>query len=484
MRSEDYRNDPMFLRNQFSGDGVFSLPKLKIDEIDLENVRLIGYDKLNERQTDAIVHFFLDDYKFEVLWNDPAPRLERLQQYRAVLSPDFSMYTEMPLPLKIYNTFRSRWCGAFLQANGVKVIPTVSWGAPDTFWFCFDGIPKGSIVAVSTVGVRKQKPGFLVGYDEMLRRIRPRIILCYGTPFEEMRGDVISIDYAETNNYKKQILTAHVAGALHSGFVCKTGCVLADKGGRGGAAGGGSGGGGTSPTGNSGGEGDSATRNKLPPNDSQLKHMFAERKGHIPDTPENRQLLEDVANDPNCYLGTTSPGLRWYARMREDGSQVWVTVYDHTIQNGGINDSPIFWDSVTGLNRMKGFAIMNSYSVRAYLAFYKLIDSLFWETKNAGRFNVSLASLESELSPYTFRGRISADPADYIDYEKWLRECVAVSGKEDAATGYEAAKTFLAYFQENYGFAFGDSLQTMSFERYRAFFDSVDPSPFLNDPDD
>ena len=41
----------------------------------------------------------------------------------------------------------------------------------------------------------------------------------------------------------------------------------------------------------------------------------------------------------------------------------------------------------------------------------------------------------------------------------------------------------LAYFQENYGFAFGDSLQTMSFERYQAFFDSVDPSPFLAHPD-
>ena len=50
---------------------------------------------------------------------------------------------------------------------------------------------------------------------------------------------MIPIDYAETNHYKKQILTAHVAGALHSGFVCKTGCVLAEKGGRGGAAGGG-----------------------------------------------------------------------------------------------------------------------------------------------------------------------------------------------------------------------------------------------------
>ena len=31
----------------------------------------------------------------------------------------------MPLSLKVYNTFRSRWCGAYLQSKGIKVIPTV-----------------------------------------------------------------------------------------------------------------------------------------------------------------------------------------------------------------------------------------------------------------------------------------------------------------------------------------------------------------------
>ena len=121
---------------------------------------------------------------------------------------------------------------------------------------------------------------------------------------------------------------------------------------------------------------------------------------------------------------------------------------------------------------------ITGYSARAFIAFYEMVNALYEETKNG-----ELACLASELSPYIFQGAISADPADFIDYEKWLRECADASGQEDAATGYEAAKTFLAYFQENYGFAFGDSLQTMSFERYQAFFDSVDPSPFLNNPD-
>lgn len=203
MTSESFRTNPMFLRNQFKGEGVFDIPLLKKDEIDLEEIALIGYDKLNEEEYDKIVHFFLDDYKFEVLWRDPLPRLARLKQYKAVLTPNYSIYSEMPTALKIYNTFRSRWCGAFFQLKGIKVIPTVAWGEPDTFWFCFDGIPEGSIVAVSTLGVRTEKNLFLQGYNELLRRIKPEAVICYGEPFEEMKGNIIAIDYAQTNGYSK-----------------------------------------------------------------------------------------------------------------------------------------------------------------------------------------------------------------------------------------------------------------------------------------
>ena len=83
------------------------------------------------------------------------------------------------------------------------VIPTVRWGDLTSFNFCFDGIEKGSIVAVSTIGVKKEKSHFLLGYNEMLSRIKPSKIICYGKPFGEMKGDIIEVDYAKTNNLKK-----------------------------------------------------------------------------------------------------------------------------------------------------------------------------------------------------------------------------------------------------------------------------------------
>lgn len=50
----------MFLRNQFKSVGMFKLPLVKKQEISLEDVKLIGYDKVNQSDDyDKIVHFFL-----------------------------------------------------------------------------------------------------------------------------------------------------------------------------------------------------------------------------------------------------------------------------------------------------------------------------------------------------------------------------------------------------------------------------------------
>ena len=120
-----------------------------------------------------------------------------------MLTPDFSMFVEMPIALQLFATFKNRWVGAYLQGQGIKVIPTVRWGDLTSFNFCFDGIEKGSIVAVSTIGVKKQKSHFMLGYNEMLSRIKPSKIICCGKPFDEMKGDIIEVDYAKTNNLQK-----------------------------------------------------------------------------------------------------------------------------------------------------------------------------------------------------------------------------------------------------------------------------------------
>ena len=170
-----------------------------------------------------------------------------MRNYRAVLSPDFSMYQEMNPTMQLYNTFRNRWCGAYWANNGIAVIPTVSWGNKNTFEFCFLGIPKGSTVAVSTYMVSEhdnrcdQKDFFMKGYRELLRQIEPERIICYNTPFPEMEGNIIFVDY-ERSSWKYQekecesfLYAKYITGELllpqNSGIIIKKGCLIStDKG--------------------------------------------------------------------------------------------------------------------------------------------------------------------------------------------------------------------------------------------------------------
>lgn len=144
---------------------------------------LIAYRRrLPSKSGVGATHFFLDDFRFESIWNDPEGSLKHLKT-EVVLSPDFSLYRNWPLALQIWNTYRNRWCGAFWADSGYQVIPTVSWSGPESYDFCFAGLEPGGVVAIGTVGLEKEdatRSYFHIGFIEMMNRLRPKTVLCYG----------------------------------------------------------------------------------------------------------------------------------------------------------------------------------------------------------------------------------------------------------------------------------------------------------------
>jgi hypothetical protein len=181
-------------------DGKYDLPLVARQKIELDDLKLIRFSSIVKDEscdTDATVHFFEFDNRFDEVWKSPKGYITELRQYKQILSPDFSMYTTMSLALQIFNTFRSRWCGAFWQSNGLTVIPTVSWSDEWSYEFCFDGIEKGAIVAVSTIGCAEAKKMFMNGFVKMCEIIRPTSVICYAKPFDEMFDytDMIVVPY-------------------------------------------------------------------------------------------------------------------------------------------------------------------------------------------------------------------------------------------------------------------------------------------------
>ena len=105
--------------------------------------------------------------------------------------------------------------------------------------------------------------------------------------------------------------------------------------------------------GSSDGDSESSADNSvsLPKNDSQLKHIFGNRPGHLPDTPEKRRMLENLARDTSKYMGTDKYGNSWNVSMNDDGTQTWVRYQNGVINDGGFNKIPKPWDDETGLNK-------------------------------------------------------------------------------------------------------------------------------------
>ncbi len=137
---------------------------------------------------DAFVCWYIDDQKFDGprgIWHDYNFALNVLRHFAGAITPDFSTYQDFPEPLKLYNTYRMRVYGYWLGKNGIAVINNVRWGTPESWWYCFDGIPTDSVVAIGTVGGSprklKDRDRFERGLDEMMRVLHPHTIIVYGS---------------------------------------------------------------------------------------------------------------------------------------------------------------------------------------------------------------------------------------------------------------------------------------------------------------
>lgn len=183
--------------DESKASGIFNLPKLDAEQFIPK--RMIGFNyALTTKKRDTGVHFYLDDYQFECFWNRPEVYFELLRGFDCVLTPDFSLYLDMPMVMKGWNVFRSRLLGQAMQCVGLRVIPTVSWAEPETFEWCFDGLPKDSTVSVSTIGVKKNKNAERIwkqGMDAMIDRIHPSCILVYGGKNDYDYGDTRVVFY-------------------------------------------------------------------------------------------------------------------------------------------------------------------------------------------------------------------------------------------------------------------------------------------------
>lgn len=196
----------------YKGVGKYSIPEIK-PVYDLNVNKWLAFNDakpyVTKKDEHTGIHFFLDDFQFERVWNNPDKYIKYLSKYDCVMSPDFSLYVDFPLAVTIFNQYRKHWLSAYWQEHGITVIPVIRWMFPDSYDWCFDGEPKNSIVAVSNIGCVKDpelKKMFDDGYKEMIKRLNPSKILFYGKIFGNYEGNVKYI--RQSIYYAKEISDA------------------------------------------------------------------------------------------------------------------------------------------------------------------------------------------------------------------------------------------------------------------------------------
>ena len=136
-----------FLVRNATYDGNLEMPCIKSTDA-IPNKLTVFSKAIRSKDFNSFVHFFEDDVEFERIWNAPNRYLPILRKFDGVITPDFSIYRDMPLVMQEWNTYRNRAIGHWLQENGITVIPNIRFSDERSYAFCCDGISKGGTIAV------------------------------------------------------------------------------------------------------------------------------------------------------------------------------------------------------------------------------------------------------------------------------------------------------------------------------------------------
>ena len=173
-----------FLVKNAKYEGELEIPVIKgIKNVPNKLISFIDAMKNSTKDFNQWVHFYIDDFHFEKIWNRPKVFIKKLKKFNGVILPDFSIYRDMPLVMQYWNIYRSRAIGNFLQSNGIKVITNIRYGDERTYECSCFGAPHNSIIAIGTNGTiqnRIDRSYINKGFDHIVEILAPKIIVIYG----------------------------------------------------------------------------------------------------------------------------------------------------------------------------------------------------------------------------------------------------------------------------------------------------------------
>lgn len=180
----------------------FPIPKVqKVAPFDLPSMATPFSKALNGTNKDTVVVFYEPDTKFARILHNPKRYVEPLKRFTCVVGPDFSQKIGMTPFVNFYNHWWNMALTAYFQMQGVLMIPNVTWSTPASYSYAFVGIPKHSVIAINSTGIKGNHAAIYLwrkGYEEALRVLEPTLIIRYGDKMPGERED-ISVYFENVN---------------------------------------------------------------------------------------------------------------------------------------------------------------------------------------------------------------------------------------------------------------------------------------------
>lgn len=173
-------------------DGIMEIPIVKRPDNIYVPGDIVPFTCRNRTSGEGeVVCFYERDDKFSDFIDNPDEFIGDLKKFNGIISPDCSLYIDMPLNLQIADVYFNRAIGHYLQEKGFYVIPNIRWGDERTYTtavlpekVAFLGVEKHSIVAIGTYGQvhsKTDKYYFREGLVAMIDELEPEIVLVYGS---------------------------------------------------------------------------------------------------------------------------------------------------------------------------------------------------------------------------------------------------------------------------------------------------------------
>lgn len=163
---------------------------------------IVAYHRCSSLSTKEVCpHFYTSDSNFIYALRHPKKMLAFLRNYPCAIGPDLSVWPTMVRSTKERNIFLNKMFTAWWQYNGIIVYPNIVWAERVPYELCFDGFPTGSIVAVNSTGIGRDRHAqkvWINGYNAMLEALHPIHIIRYGAK-QEGENESMSTYFSNDN---------------------------------------------------------------------------------------------------------------------------------------------------------------------------------------------------------------------------------------------------------------------------------------------